>query len=55
MRTARRLKAEEVAAKLPVKLLFPLMFFIFPSMFIVTVGPACIKIVKILFPAMTGQ
>jgi tight adherence protein C len=55
MRTARRLKAEEVAAKLPVKLLFPLMFFIFPSMFIVTVGPACIKITKILFPAMTGQ
>lgn len=55
MRTARRLKAEELAAKLPVKLLFPLMFFIFPSMFIVTVGPACIKIVKILFPAMTGQ
>ena len=55
MRTARRLKAEELAAKLPVKLLLPLMFFIFPSMFIVTVGPACIKIVKALFPAMTGQ
>jgi tight adherence protein C len=55
MRTARRLKAEELAAKLPVKLLFPLMFFIFPSMFIVTVGPACIKIAKILFPALTGQ
>lgn len=55
MRTTRRLKAEELAAKLPVKLLFPLMFFIFPSMFVVTVGPACIKIVKALFPAMTGQ
>ena len=35
MRTTRRLKAEELAAKLPVKLLFPLIFFIFPSMFIV--------------------
>jgi len=55
MRTARRLKAEELAAKLPVKLLFPLMFFIFPSMLIVTVGPACIKIVTALFPAMTGH
>jgi len=55
MRTTRRLKAEEWAAKLPVKLLFPLMFFIFPSMLIVTVGPACIKIVKALLPAMTGQ
>jgi tight adherence protein C len=55
MRTARRLKAEELAAKLPVKLLFPLMFFIFPSMLIVTVGPACIKILKALLPAMTGH
>lgn len=55
MRTARRLKAEEWAAKLPVKLLFPLMFFIFPSILIVTAGPACIKIVKALFPAMTSQ
>ena len=35
MRTTRRLKAEELAAKLPVKLLLPLIFFIFPSMFIV--------------------
>lgn len=55
MRVRRRLKAEEMAAKLPVKLLFPLIFFIFPSMFIVTIGPACIKIVKVLFPAMTGH
>ncbi|WP_413934017.1 type II secretion system F family protein [Nitrospira sp. BLG_1] len=55
MRSARRLKAEELAAKLPVKLLFPLMFFIFPSILIVTVGPACIKIAKALLPAMTGQ
>lgn len=55
IRTKRRLSAEELAAKLPVKLLFPLIFFIFPSMFIVTIGPACIKIVKVLFPAMTGH
>jgi tight adherence protein C len=55
MRTTRRLKAEELAAKLPVKLLFPLIFFIFPSMFIVILGPACIKMVRVLFPAMAGQ
>jgi tight adherence protein C len=55
MRTTRRLRAEELAAKLPVKLLFPLIFFIFPSMFIVTIGPACIRMVRVLFPAMTGH
>jgi tight adherence protein C len=55
MRTTRRLKAEELAAKLPVKLLFPLVFFIFPSMFIVIIGPAAIKMVRIIFPAMAGQ
>lgn len=55
MRTTRRLKAEEMAAKLPVKLLLPLIFFIFPSMFIVVIGPACIKMVRVLFPAMTGH
>jgi len=55
MRTTRRLKAEELAAKLPVKLLLPLIFFIFPSMFIVVLGPACINMVRILFPAMKVQ
>lgn len=55
MRTTRRLKAEELAAKLPVKLLFPLVFFIFPSMFIVTIGPACIRMVRVLFPALSGH
>jgi tight adherence protein C len=55
MRTTRRLKAEEVAAKLPVKLLLPLIFFIFPSMFIVVIGPACIKMVQVLFPALVAH
>jgi tight adherence protein C len=55
MRTSRRLRAEELAAKLPVKLLLPLIFFIFPSMFIVTIGPACIRMVRVLFPALSGQ
>jgi len=55
MRSTRRLRAEELAAKLPVKLLFPLIFFIFPSMFIVLLGPASIQMVRVLFPAMNGQ
>jgi tight adherence protein C len=55
MRTKRQLRAEELAAKLPVKMLLPLIFFIFPSMFIVVIGPACIKIARVLFPAMTAH
>ena len=55
MRTTRRLKAEEMAAKLPVKLLFPLVCFIFPSMFIVTIGPAGVRVVKELFPLLLGK
>jgi len=48
MRTKRQRRAEETAAKLPVKLLFPLIFFIFPSLFVVIVGPAGIQIFKAL-------
>jgi len=55
MRTTRRLRAEELAAKMPVKLLFPLVFFIFPSMFIVLLGSAVIQMVRVLFPTMNGQ
>lgn len=55
MRTTRKLRAEEMAAKLPVKLLLPLIFFIFPSMFVVTIGPAVIKMVRVLFPALAGH
>jgi len=43
-RTKRFQKAEEIAAKMPVKLIFPLVLFIFPSIFIVTVGPGAIRI-----------
>ncbi|MHC1789950.1 type II secretion system F family protein [Solidesulfovibrio sp.] len=46
MRTKRFQLAEELAAKLPVKLLFPLMFFIFPTLLIVILGPAGIRIAQ---------
>lgn len=42
LRTQRRQKVEEQAAKTTVKLIFPLVFFIFPSLFVVTLGPAMI-------------
>ncbi|MEP6961514.1 MAG: type II secretion system F family protein, partial [Acidobacteriota bacterium] len=42
LRTQRRQKAEEEAAKTTVKLVFPLVFFIFPSLFVVVLGPSMI-------------
>lgn len=55
LRTKRRLRAEEAAAKIPLKLLFPLIFCIFPSMLLVLLGPAFISIYRILLPTLTGQ
>jgi tight adherence protein C len=46
-RTMRRQRAEEKAAKLSVKLVIPLVFFLFPAMYVVVLGPAFIKIAKV--------
>jgi len=47
LRTQRAQKAEEKAAKLPVKILFPMLLFIFPSVFMVVMGPAIIQVSKL--------
>lgn len=54
LRTKRRQRAEEAAAKIALKLLFPLIFCVFPSLLLVLLGPAFIQIMKVLIPAMKG-
>lgn len=54
MRVQARQIAEEKAAKLGVKLVFPIFFCILPSLFVVTVGPVAVKIVRELLPMMSG-
>ena len=55
MRTRRRQMAEEKAAKTAVKLIFPLVMFIFPGIFVVLVGPAAITMIREMFPKMAGN
>ncbi|MGD0496810.1 MAG: type II secretion system F family protein [Bryobacteraceae bacterium] len=52
LRTQRRQEAEERAGKVGVKLVFPIFFFILPSMMIVAAGPGILQIFKRLFPMM---
>jgi len=54
MRLKRRLKAEEKGAQLPVKLMIPLILFIFPALMVVIVGPGAISLIRNLLPAMGG-
>lgn len=55
LRTKRRQRAEEAAAKTGVKMVFPLVLCIFPSIWIVTIGPAAIKFVTVLFPMVQNM
>ena len=54
LRTLRRQRAEEAAAKIALKLLFPLIFCIFPALMVVLLGPAVIQIHRVLLPSMGG-
>ena len=55
MRVQARQIAEEKAAKLGVKLIFPIFFCILPSLFVVTVGPVAMKIIRELLPMMNNM
>ncbi len=55
MRVQARQVAEEKAAKLGVKLVFPIFFCILPSLFVVTVGPVIVRIMRDLLPMMNNM
>ena len=55
LRHKRQLRAEELAAKLPTKMLFPLILCIFPAVSMVILGPAGVQIYRVILPMLGGQ
>ena len=54
LRHKRHVRAEEAAAKVPTKILIPLVLCIFPSIIMVIMGPAAIQIIRIMLPLLSG-
>ena len=54
MRVQMRQEAEEKAAKIGVKLVFPIFFFILPALFVVTVGPMLVRVMRDFLPTLVG-
>lgn len=52
LRTKRRQRAEEAAAQTTIKLVFPLVFFIFPTILLVLLGPGAIQVMEVMRPAL---
>src|ERR1019366_5682413 len=55
LRTMARQRAEEQAAKLAVKLVFPIFFCVLPTLFVVTIGPVIIRLVRDLIPMIENM
>ena len=55
LRHKRQMRAEELAAKIPTKMLLPLVLCIFPAIVMVVLGPAVIGIVRTVLPMMAGN
>jgi tight adherence protein C len=52
LRHKRMMRAEEIAAKVPTKMLFPLVLCIFPSIIMVILGPSIIQIARTVMPLL---
>ncbi len=55
LRHKRQIRAEELAAKLPTKMLFPLILCIFPAISMVILGPAAVQVYRVIVPMLGGQ
>ncbi len=55
LRHKRQVRAEERAAKVPTKMLFPLVLFIFPSIIMIVLGPAIIQVARTILPMINGR
>jgi tight adherence protein C len=55
LRTERRQRAEEQAAKTTIKMVIPLVLFVLPSIIFVTLGPAVIQLIRTLMPVSSGK